>query len=221
LASGQHAASALPRGEGEALDFLAALPQCPSLLLHTGGGLHGYWLFAQPYVITGSEDLAAIAQVSTRLGRHLIERGRARGWTLDQVGDLARTLRPPGTVNHKYGTEVTILQEGAERYTPDDFAWLPPLPPPARHAADHETRSGLPDLRTVAEAYGAVLYDKSATELAGAHPQHGSSTATNFNAHVDKQVWHCWRHGTGGDVLSLIAVCEGWLQCEEAGSGCL
>jgi hypothetical protein len=43
-----------------------------------------------------------------------------------------------------------------------------------------------------------------------------------LNINVDKQQWHCWRHGTaGGDALTLIAVCEGWLPCEEAQAGCL
>src|SRR5262249_26538854 len=69
--------------------------------------------------------------------------------------------------------------------------------------------------------YGTALERKSQTELAGAHPQHGSSTGDNFNVNAEKGLWHCWRHGTGGDALSLIAVCEGWLDCEQARSGAL
>ena len=222
IATGQHAASTLPALETEALDFLGTLPQFPSLLLRTGGGLHAYWLFPHPSVLAGSEDLAAMAQVSTRFARFLMAEGHRRGWTLDNVGDLARTLRPAGTMNHKYGTVVTIIHEGAERYTPHDFAWLPPLPAAGPRDPNHAPLSGLPDVRAVAEAYGAVLHQKSATELAGAHPQHGSSTGTNFHVNVEKQLWHCWRHGTaGGDALTLIAVCEGWLRCEEAQSGCV
>src|SRR5262249_12729044 len=57
------------------------------------------------------------------------------------------------------------------------------------------------------------------TELAGAHPQHGSSTGTNFNINPEKQLWHCWRHGSGGDALTLLAVCEGILACEQANPG--
>jgi hypothetical protein len=154
LAIGQHAASTLPAQEAEALDFLGTLPQFPSLLLRTGGGLHCYWLFPRPYVLTGSDDVTAMAQLSTRFARFLMAQGRQRGWTLDNVGDLARTLRPAGTVNHKYATEVTLIHEGAERYTPDDFAWLPALPAATPRDPDSAPLRGLPDIRTVAEAYG-------------------------------------------------------------------
>ena len=73
----------------------------------------------------------------------------------------------------------------------------------------------------IAEHYGTALERKSQTELAGAHPRHGSSTGDNFNVNVDKGLWHCWRHGTGGDALALIAVCEGLLACEQMGRGAL
>ena len=62
---------------------------------------------------------------------------------------------------------------------------------------------------------------KSKTELAGAHPQHSSSTGDNFNVNVAKGLWHCWRHCTGGDALSLIAVCEGLVPCEAMRAGAL
>jgi hypothetical protein len=221
LATGQHTAGALPQTQAEALDFLSTLEQSPSLLIDTGGGLHGYWLFARPVVLTSIEALASMAQLSRRFARFLIAQGKAHDWTLDNVGDLARTLRPPGTINHKYGTTVTIVHEGGARYTPESFAWLPTLPPPAGHAPDQSRLVGLPDLVQVAEAYGAVLHEKTPTELAGAHPIHGSSTGTNFNVSSAKQLWCCRRHGSGGDALTLIAVCEGWLPCDDARSGSL
>ena len=80
---------------------------------------------------------------------------------------------------------------------------------------------GQPDLVAIAEHYGTSLERKSETELAGAHPQHGSSTGDNFNVNVSKGLWHCWRHTTGGDALSLIAVCEGLMPCEEMRAGAL
>ena len=36
-----------------------------------------------------------------------------------------------------------------------------------------------------------------------------------------KGLWHCWRHGTGGDALGLIAVCEGLVPCEDMRTGAL
>jgi hypothetical protein len=78
-----------------------------------------------------------------------------------------------------------------------------------------------PDLSAVIEAYGGTLVPKSDHEWHGAHPQHGSSTGVNFDVNTTKHLWHCWRHGTGGDALSLIAVCEGLLACEDLQPGAL
>ena len=221
LAYGQHAASQLPQTDREALQFLADLPARPSLIIFSGGGLYGYWLFKEPYLITTEADREAIAHLSRQFSYTLVEAGKLHGWTLDALGDLARVLRPPGTINHKYGTLVDLIHEGQERYNLMDFDWLVPLPEPARTEHNGTGIGGQPDLVTIAEHYGTTLERKSQTELAGAHPQHGSSTGNNFNVNQTKGLWHCWRHGTGGDALALIAICEGLLSCDHAISGAL
>jgi hypothetical protein len=221
LAYGQHAASTLPATDAEALDFLATLPAPPSLLVHSGGGLYGHWLFKEPYIITAPAEHDTIKQLAERFTYTLVEAGKQRGWTLDALGDLARVLRPPGTINFKYGKLVEVLHESGARYNPSDFDWLLDLPTPARTIHAAATIMGQPDLVAIAAHYGTALERKSQTELAGAHPQHGSSTGDNFNVNVEKGLWHCWRHGTGGDALALIAVCEGLLDCEQARSGAL
>jgi hypothetical protein len=150
--------------------------------------------------------------------------GRRHGWTLDNLLDLPRVLRPAGTVNHKYTTLVTLLANNGLRYDPGDFdARLSQVPPrPQRRATgEGDAIDGLPDLRTVAESYGTTFTEKSAEELAGAHPLHGSSTGNNFNVNPGKQVWHCWRCDSGGGVLQLVAVCEGLIGCEQAKPGAL
>ena len=221
LAYGHHAASQLPATDREALQFLADLPARPSLIVHSGGGLYGYWLFREPYVITTEDAHEAIAHCSRQFTHTIVEAGKLRGWTLDALGDLARVLRPPGTINHKYGKLVELIHEGHERYNLADFDWLEPLPEPARAQHQGTSIAGQPDLVTIAEHYGTRLERKSKAELVGMHPQHGSSTGSNFNVNLAKGLWHCWRHGTGGDALALIAVCEGVLLCEAAVSGAL
>lgn len=221
LAYGHHAASALPASDAEALDFLRSLPAQPSLIVHSGGGLYGYWLFREPYTIGTMDELDAIMHLSKQFTHTLVTWGKDHGWTLDALGDLACVLRPPGTVNWKYEKPVDLLHEGSERYNPSDFDWLLDLPTPARTTHAGTAMAGQPDLVAIAEHYGTALERKSQTELAGPHPVHGSSTGDNLNVNPSKGCWHCWRHGTGGDALALIAVCEGLVDCEHATSGAL
>ena len=223
LASGAHAASTLPATETEALQFLQDLPSKPSLILHTGGGVHGYWLFESPVWLHTEADRLAMAQLLRQFASTLCQRGTLQGWTLDALADLARVLRPPGTINHKYGTPVQVLEERPVRYAVADFDWLTPLPAPkvprrrpassGPQARDTGLRTK-PDLTAVVEAYGCTLTQKSDQEWHGAHPQHGSSTGTNLDVNPALQLWHCWRHDSGGDAFDMIAVCSGLLQCE-------
>ena len=88
LSYGQHAASTLPTSDREALDFLATLPTRPSLIVHSGGGLYGYWLFKEPYVITTDTEHEAMAQLSKQFTHTLVTAGKTHAWTLDGLGDL-------------------------------------------------------------------------------------------------------------------------------------
>ncbi|VVB53383.1 Uncharacterised protein [uncultured archaeon] len=53
----------------------------------------------------------------------------------------------------------------------------------------------------------------------GPHPVHGSTTGKNFSVSQTKGVWHCYRCGSGGGVLSLIAVMKGIIRCDESVPG--
>src|SRR6266851_2291281 len=221
LASGAHAASALPATDADALAFLQTLPAKPSLILHTGGGLHGYWLFESPIYLTTDPERAAMAHLLKEFAYTLRLLGTAYGWELDALRDLARVLRPAGTINHKYGKPVAIIAESAARYTPADFDWLTTLPAPSVHHGPGAGVHDQPDLLRVVEAYGGTLTQKSASEWHGAHPIHGSSTGVNLDVNGDKGLWHCWRHGTGGDALSMIALGERLIGCEDLQPGAL
>jgi hypothetical protein len=221
LASGSHATSALPATDAEALAFLHALPAKPSLIIHTGGGLHAYWLFDTPIFLTTEADRTAMTQLLKEFVHTLCHAGKDHGWELDALRGLARVLRPPGTINRKYDKAVAIVHTHDVHYTLADFDWLTPLPAPSIHHSDGTSVQDQPDLGTVVEAYGGTLTQKSEQEWYGPHPQHGSSTGVNFDVNTTKRLWHCWRHGTGGDALSLIAVCEGLLTCEDLQPGAL
>ena len=65
------------------------------------------------------------------------------------------------------------------------------------------------------------LTKRNNDEYQGAHPIHGSETGQNFCVNITKNVWHCFRHETGGGPLQLIAVLEGIIECEDATPGAL
>lgn len=58
-------------------------------------------------------------------------------------------------------------------------------------------------------------------ELQGGHPGHGSDTGANFCINTSKNVWHCFRHDSGGGPLLWIAVAEGIIDCADAQTGAL
>ena len=71
----------------------------------------------------------------------------------------------------------------------------------------------------IIKAASGMALNKFNSNLIGAHPIHGSDTGQNFSVSPAKGVWHCFRHGTGGGALSLVAVREGVIKCEEARPG--
>jgi hypothetical protein len=59
-------------------------------------------------------------------------------------------------------------------------------------------------------------FRKSGSRYQGPHPIHGSKTGLNLSIDLEKNVWHCFRHDSGGSVLEWIAVKEGIIDCAEA-----
>lgn len=122
---GHKTTKALPQNTADAYQIIAesGLPE-PTVWVHSGGGVYPWWLLANPHRITGEEGLdqakimaqgwqKIIAHAASRLGFHYGT----------EVGDLARVLRIPGTVNRKAGLErqCQILEWGAQSYTLGDL----------------------------------------------------------------------------------------------------
>jgi hypothetical protein len=64
-------------------------------------------------------------------------------------------------------------------------------------------------------------FRKSGNQYQGPHPIHGSETGVNLSVDLSQNVWHCFRHDSGGSVLEWIAVKEGIIDCAEAIPGAL
>jgi hypothetical protein len=105
MAGAHHQKPGLPTNDGEVRAGLAAMPLSPSFVLHTGGGYHAWWSFKEPYVIESESERLSLVAPSVYGWQELFR--DVTGLTIDSTHDLARVLRIPGTINHKYGSEVT------------------------------------------------------------------------------------------------------------------
>ena len=92
----------LPPDEAEAARIVgeARLPQ-PTLWVHSGGGLYPWWLFQNPIPLVDSAMVDLMQDLSTRWQDCLVAAAERLGFSYGGVGDLARVLRVPGTLNRK------------------------------------------------------------------------------------------------------------------------
>lgn len=114
VAGPNHKATNLPPTLEAAATVLNTLPQ-PSMMVATGGGLHAYWRLARPLVIGVDVTRDEAKALARGWGQLVAQLGAAKGWHVDQVGDLARVLRLCGTYNPKTtpATPVTLAKVGA------------------------------------------------------------------------------------------------------------
>lgn len=72
----------------------------PSVLIDSGGGVHSYWLLTEPYLIDNEDKREAAKYLQYT-------------WTTlvgaDNVKDLARVLRIPGSWNYKYDPRRPVM----------------------------------------------------------------------------------------------------------------
>lgn len=81
--------------------------------------------------------------------------------------------------------------------------------------------NGISSLMDIEEVHSLIDMKGYGNKYYGSHPVHGSTTEMNFWIDLEKNVWHCFRHNTGGGPLLLLAVKEGIILCEEATKGSL
>jgi putative DNA primase/helicase len=142
-AGGTHSARNLPTRE-ELLAFIEKLPCTFSLLIDSGGGIHGYLLFREAWILDSPGERDRATRLLKRFQHTIRTHAAGQGWGVDDTADLPRLLRPAGTLNHKSepATPVTILHEDAIRYNPselEDRPWLAPAEEPATSSHREDT----------------------------------------------------------------------------------
>lgn len=119
-----HKEDALPTSIDEAIALAYSLALPPTMIIHTGGGIHCHFLFKEPWELEEDEEREVAKQMLTRLQYTIQMAAKEKGWAVDSTYDLARVLRPAGTFNHKTGEPrpVSLLEYHEERrYLPEDF----------------------------------------------------------------------------------------------------
>lgn len=98
----------------------SGLPE-PTLWVHSGGGVYPWWLLDQSMAVDSPEALGLAKHLAGRIQQVMQRSAKRMGWHYGgEVGELARVLRIPGTVNRK--EELTrpayvIEPAGYEFYT--------------------------------------------------------------------------------------------------------
>ncbi|MSR59069.1 MAG: AAA family ATPase [Planctomycetaceae bacterium] len=118
-----------------AIAVAKSMPIPPTLIVHSGHGIHCYWLFKEAWRLSGSADRALAHSYLLGLRAELIKELKRRSFGQpDFVSDLPRVLRPAGTENWKDPNNrlpvVVVHHDDAQRYIPDDFDQYVPEPPP-------------------------------------------------------------------------------------------
>lgn len=96
-----HKEKDLPKTEKEAIDFVNGLKLKPSIIVQSGNGVHAFWLLDEPFIIHNEDEREQIRELSAGFGMYVIAEGRKKGWKLDNVQDVPRMLRAPGSLNFK------------------------------------------------------------------------------------------------------------------------
>lgn len=160
--TGNHSAGDRLPTEDEVHAWIADLPLEPTLVTHTGGGAHIWLSLADTLDPTNLAHRSLLADWKD-YWRRVSERDD-RAIDLGVIGDIARILRPAGSVNSKYDTRVDIVQAREIRHSLRDLE---------RVFATPETDST--DVSTVRE----VLVLPRATEAARVTPAPGPESAAD------------------------------------------
>ncbi len=111
---GLHKKGGLPTRE-HVDSVLSRLEKPPTVVVHSGGGYHCYWLFDEPLRVSG--DFQEVSEGWQRYIRSQI------GHTMDSVHDLSRVLRVPGSRNNKRAPFVhaEVISDDGPRYPAEVF----------------------------------------------------------------------------------------------------
>ena len=129
VAGPAHSKPRLPLNKIEAREALALAELLPTIVVDSGHGLQGWWLFKEPWLFGSDAERLEAQAMSDSWQVMMRSRMARRHWSLDGTADLSRVLRLPGTINHKTTPlPVKIIEfNHTVRYDPADFRDMLPV----------------------------------------------------------------------------------------------
>ena len=129
-----HAGKALPANAEDFERIIPELPVPPSVIVDSGNGRHLYWLLKEPWIFQDDADRTRASHVARGWHEVVCRAGSRLGWSLENLGDMTRVLRLPGTINRKdpamLKPVVVVSADWQRRYSIDDFEPFLPAPEP-------------------------------------------------------------------------------------------
>jgi hypothetical protein len=130
IAGPGHKAQHYPTDVAAARTVYEAVGLEPTMVVHSGGGLHAWWCLAEPWLVADAVD----AEIERQAMAHLLHAWSATiryhaqrlgGWKIDSTFELSRLMRIPGTWNVKDPNNPVLARIldlwPQNRYEPDDF----------------------------------------------------------------------------------------------------
>lgn len=120
-----------PKTFKEAIELVDDKFLKPSLIVSSGHGLHAYWLFKEVWMFDSDQEREFAASLNKRLNYFIKDKAEKKGYTIDSVFDLARILRPIGSINCKqvHHKPVSLIKDLNHLYSdPNQFDKILPIP---------------------------------------------------------------------------------------------
>lgn len=120
----------LPPTVEDALELLDNLPE-PTLIVHSGHGLQVWYLLNESWIFENPGEYTDAARLSAKVNHALKMWAKTMGWSTDNVGDLSRLMRVPGSDNVKEEpfVPVTILKDNGPYWEASELNIAITLPP--------------------------------------------------------------------------------------------
>lgn len=182
-------------GETEALSYLETFEFKPTLLIHSGGGYHAYWMLDETIMVDERNTRGILLGIADAL-----KSDRA-------VCDIARILRIPGTYNFKYDPPRLchiVSYDQDRRYSLSDFMkyWVEPEEKNVyiRHDGSQPIPEG--DYSEVFLPYLKVAR-VDGDEIIAFCIFHDDRNTPNLGVNLKTGVYHCLRCGRKGNAFTF------------------